>query len=1618
MNISKQLFWTSIISVSLLSIIFLFIPQQIDYHSIGNIPTHHSQHFCAFENNIHSHETQAFETKYQEHISQMNSYTRTNHTLPVAVHIIHNNGAENISDAQVLQGINHLNQAFENISYYNQGTGVDTEIQFCLAQQNPSGNATTGITRNVSSLTNMVQQTDDITVKNINRWNPLDYINIWVVNEITSLSSGSGVVGYASFPTSHGTNVDGIMMEASFLGSSASASSVLVHEMGHYLGLYHTFQGGCMNNNCLSDGDRVCDTPPDQSTAAVPCSSSPNSCTTDSNSGFASDQNDMFWNYMDYGDLNCYSAFSQGQADRMDFSIINTRTSLLSSIGCIGPCTIPISADFTASSTQINVGGTVSFSNNSINANSYDWQVNGVSFSNSQDANYTFPLEGIYEITLVSNNSDPNCLADSYSISIDVSCPVTANFTTNTSTDISINDVVIFNNNSINANSYQWFVDNVLISTDFNYNQVFDNLGTYEVTLVATDGLCSEIFSTIITVSNTGLAQTGLPIWPTLNDIGDFVATVDWRDISPNVTTLADLDNSTWGQTGVAFDECGEIAFIVTHYGSSSPNSLFIFDKDGVPLLTNNTANAPGLNAVRGGNEIQVVKVPQTPNEWYIIYNEWSTDSGAPLNNAAYNAARCLYSRVQLSSTGELNVLSRDVVLTNNGGTAYTYTDGKAVSRTANGNSNAHYLYACRRSVGNNTISLDRFLINNSGITFSANTGNVNAPYWTWTNAGSPIELSPLENKIAVINRNQSSNYDDIFIFDANAFNNVNYESITGGDLILVPDGTPNDLSNVLPYPGSMNNLASNTSLPLRFLSNFDKKLSSIEFSPNGRFLYITSGGFTGSGSNAYLTYLAQIDLETPAPHEVRLQIQTTPNNSYNQLSGLGCPQSQGSCWDDWASVFFIQSSFDGNLYFTKRNGDTFYVIPNPNNFMPQNLIPSNIDLSTASEPNITSLGRVVYMPDQIDGYNYLGNESEEVSIYVSKTDCFGNCIVPYDLAITVDGFTIETFQINQCPDTITLCLNTTFDYDLETPNIIFTDAVTDGNVNYPGGNIFDLSENPNCEELCDNGIDDDGDGLIDCLDTDLQDSCCCFVPSLILDLGPDVSVCNNGVHTFDSGGGFTSYQWQDGSTDATFTAFEAGIYWLDAYDECGNVYTDTVLLAFDNSNTFDLGGNQFICPGSSTTISAPNFDKYEWIPNTDLDCDNCQTVTASPLQPTTYTLIATDINGCISTDSISIVPTSVIPIFDTVRICAGDSILIFDSYESQEDTYTDTIFSTTSCDSALITYLEVIAPIQADAFISNICGNNLGSIQLNISNGLPPYSIEWSNADTTASISNLNQGTYTVSIYDDYGCMFTDSYSITEYIFEVPEINIENITCLGNTDGLVYWENPNSYLFSLDSINFYVTDSFPNLAEGNYTLFAIDSSGCTDQIDFSIGNDFPELIVTLPADTLICLGESVIINTQLNHLGNFTYEWSPTDGLDCTNCPNPIATPLISTTYTLTVHYGEDCVAFEDILIQINNEPKIYIPNAFTPNGDGFNDILTIYSSDGVSEVLSFKIFSRWGELVYANYGFPTNSLDIGWDGTLNGQPMNNAVFVYIAEIVMLDGSTHFFKGNVTLMR
>ena len=110
--------------------------------------------------------------------------------------------------------------------------------------------------------------------------------------------------------------------------------------------------------------------------------------------------------------------------------------------------------------------------------------------------------------------------------------------------------------------------------------------------------------------------------------------------------------------------------------------------------------------------------------------------------------------------------------------------------------------------------------------------------------------------------------------------------------------------------------------------------------------------------------------------------------------------------------------------------------------------------------------------------------------------------------------------------------------------------------------------------------------------------------------------------------------------------------------------------------------------------------------------------------------------------------------------------------------------------------------------------------------------------------------------------------------------------------------------------------------------------------------------------------------------------------------------------------------IAEDEIVVRVRKDRLIYIPNAFTPNDDGFNDLFMIHGGQGVKQIKTFRIFNRWGEILYEGYNFQPNDPDFGWNGKFKEERLNPGVFVYLAEVEFIDGRVEIYKGDVTLVR
>lgn len=316
--------------------------------------------------------------------------------VPVVFHVIHQNGPENVSDSVLQAELLALNQYFSNSGPFYDPNGVDVGIQFCLASVDPYGNPTNGITRDYSShaIVNIgASPINDIYMKNVNRWNPYRYLNIWIVKQVVNYPNA-----YSSLPISLGALNDGIVIVGTDLGG---IHFLIAHEVGHYLGLNHHFvSGNCNNGNCLMDGDNICDTPPEMPNN-VDCSIS--TCNTDANdttglSPFAIDVNDIS-TFM-APKQNCSFVFTQGQADRMYSSLTQIRTHLLNSNACGGNFggTIPV-ASFTVSEFGCN-STYIDYTGSPYEYIEWDSNNDGYFETNADSFGTTYPQTGTYTIVL------------------------------------------------------------------------------------------------------------------------------------------------------------------------------------------------------------------------------------------------------------------------------------------------------------------------------------------------------------------------------------------------------------------------------------------------------------------------------------------------------------------------------------------------------------------------------------------------------------------------------------------------------------------------------------------------------------------------------------------------------------------------------------------------------------------------------------------------------------------------------------------------------------------------------------------------------------------------------------------------------------------------------------------------------------------------------------------------------------------------------------------------------------------------------------------------------------------------------------------------------------------
>jgi gliding motility-associated-like protein len=291
-----------------------------------------------------------------------------------------------------------------------------------------------------------------------------------------------------------------------------------------------------------------------------------------------------------------------------------------------------------------------------------------------------------------------------------------------------------------------------------------------------------------------------------------------------------------------------------------------------------------------------------------------------------------------------------------------------------------------------------------------------------------------------------------------------------------------------------------------------------------------------------------------------------------------------------------------------------------------------------------------------------------------------------------------------------------------------------------------------------------------------------------------------------------------------------------------------------------------------------------------------------------------------------------------------------------------------------------------------------------------------WDNGSIEMNRKIKEAGSYTLGYFNDACTYTTDTFLIS--FVPKPDFPTYIHGCSGGINLLVKNKEGNyatySYNLRNEDSSFYESAesntgyNFTNLEAGNYALQISTEQGCDTTFSIYLeGYPKPEITAS-PVDTIIRYGDSI----QIRAIGAKQYAWWPPGPLDTATKANPIARPLSPVLFTVLGINDYGCSDTGFVHVDIDYSMPDIIPNAFSPNGDGLNDVFRV---EGVTyqRLMQFRVFNRYGEQV-----FYTIKAKNGWDGTYQARPCDIGTYYYLIQLAYPDGQEKTIKGNITLLR
>ena len=361
--------------------------------------------------------------------------------------------------------------------------------------------------------------------------------------------------------------------------------------------------------------------------------------------------------------------------------------------------------------------------------------------------------------------------------------------------------------------------------------------------------------------------------------------------------------------------------------------------------------------------------------------------------------------------------------------------------------------------------------------------------------------------------------------------------------------------------------------------------------------------------------------------------------------------------------------------------------------------------------------------------------------------------------------------------------------------------------------------------------------------------------------------------------------------------------------------------------------------------------------------------------------------------------------------------------------TITDTITDCSIVDSTLVwvppIYSLALSPATMDTIL---CGMGSVSLEAKVDGGVG-VSISWTDgtndlgSDPSLEVMPTSNTTYTVSAVDAFNCKLSESIDINVGSLNVGyDIMAGDVICAGDeVNVLVTNSGDQDVSVEVNGTSYnvpaggQVTITLTPEASGTFIFNASNSAGCSqsDSVTLDVFTFEPPVVATADPTTIV-RGESSQLETNVDP-NYVSYMWDPAGTLDNPGISNPLATPEQTTIYTVKVTDFNGCTGTDTVQVTVRQPecdmPYIFIPNAFTPNGDGNNDVL--YVRGVIIDEMQLLIYNRWGEKV-----FESNIQSSGWDGTFKNKELPPDVYGYYLFVRCENGDTLTKKGNITLLR